>query len=368
MSSSLLPSIILVNKKQDNFDPFHDFFPEALKGLDQYWNFGELLKEVFYFLEDEGEESLLDKFLELRLLWNTLSSNDTELEDFFRNLVFELPELHSKYRDQSGGVYLGKLSESNRVREHLRSLDTDGFSRLIYLVSGRLPSKYEDLQLVLALQRLKGSVWSLGALSSFTDFRFAAFYRRYPTGRKVKVKRYYFGRPRYGDPGIYNGIWVYGNNVFFREEEVDEYYVGPGWEDYFGIIGRPVRYTGEEVYDDSGNLVYGEVRFFPDPCEVWVVSDLTHLEVSEGSNALENLLEGSKRLLSPCAEVYLFPFLRGEERTSVSNSVVLEEVQYFVGVLGPEGVVSKRPDEISPTDVIVDYRLGEYIRIVEEVS
>lgn len=366
--SSLLPSILLVKRGEENFDPFHDFFPEKLKGLDQYWYFGEILKRVVYLLEYRDEESLLDRIIELRLLWNTQATWDDELNEAIRSLVREFPYIRDKYLNPDGSLKLNKLSESERVRYHLSHLDTDGFSKLFALITGREPSTYENLQLILALQRLKGSSRALSFLSSITGFGFNAFYRRYPTGRRVKIRRYYFGTPRYGDPGIYNGVWVYGDNVFYREEETDEYYVGPGWEEYFGLVGRPVIYSGEEVYTGDGTLVYGEVKFFPDPCEVWIVSDVTHLNVYEGSDALDKILDGAKSLLSPCSEVYLFPFIKNDERVLSSDSVEIEEVRYFVAVLreGTSTVVS--PEDVRPDDIIVDPKVSEHSRLSEEVS
>jgi len=371
---SLLPSLILVRKTSENFDPFHDFFPEKLKDHEQYWYFGEILKEVVYNLEDRDGKTLLDRLLELRLWWNTTTSTDPDVDTFFRELLRDYYKGALRYfsipSDGSNPeLNLRHLSESSKVKYLLSELDTDGFSQLLYLLSGREMQSYEDLQAVLALQRLKGTVWSLGVISVLTGYRFGAFYRRYPTGRQVKVKRYQFGRPRYGDAGIYNGMWVYGNNVFFTDVEVDEYYMGPGWEEYFGIIGRPVIYDGQEVYTPTGELVYGEIKFIPDPCEVWIVSDVFHLQVDENLSVLGKIVEGVRKLLSPCSEVYLFPFLLAEEGVSVGrDSVEIEEVSYFVGVLKDEGVVSKAPDEVLETDMITNPKLGEYARIVEEVS
>lgn len=365
---SLLPSILLV-RRDENFDPFHDFFPDKLKEMEQYWYFGEILKDIVYNLEGFEDKTILDRLLELRLYWNTLTSIDPDIDAFFRGLALDYPKGASRYYSTSTSNFLLRhLSESAKVRFFTSELDTDGFSDLLFLLTGVEPKSYEDLQVILSLQRLKGMVWSLGVISALTGYRFGAFYRHYPTGRKVKVKRYQYGKPRYGDPGLYNGMWVYGNNVFYSEVEVDEYYLGPGWEQYFGLIGRPVTYDGQEVYTSTGELVYGEVRFIPDPCEVWVVSDVIHLQVSDDHSVLTKIVEGVKKLLSPCSEVYFFPFLMPEEEpVDLMDSVEIESVSYFVGVRTDEGVVPKSPEEISDEDLIVVNKLGEYARIVEEV-
>jgi hypothetical protein len=226
---SILPSFILVGGEGKDFDPFHDFFPENLKKLPQYWNFGELLKFVFYGLEDRQGRTILDNLIDQRNIWNTLTVGNPEIEDFIRHFSLKEPTYSSRYlvRDENEnvGVSIGPLSESERVRLFLDSLDTDGISDFLRLILGRELNTYEDLQVVLALQRMKGMSLVGELLAAISGYRFNAFYRRYPTGRKTKVKRYRYGIPRYRDPILYNGMWVYGYNVYFEEVEVDEYYL-----------------------------------------------------------------------------------------------------------------------------------------------
>jgi len=370
---SILPSFILVGGEGEDFDPFHDFFPENLKKLPQYWNFGELLKFVFYGLEDRRERTILDNLIEQRNIWNTLTVGNPEIEDFIRYFSLKEPVYSSRYlvRDESGNVRvrMGPLSESERVRLFLDSLDTDGISDFLRLLLGRELNTYEDLQVVLALQRMKGMSLVGELLAAISGYRFNVFYRRYPTGRKTKVKRYRYGIPRYGDPILYNGMWVYGYNVYFEEVEVDEYYLGEGWEKYNGYLGRPVRYDGEEQYTDTGDLVYGEIRFIPEPCEVWITTDVSHLEVDNELRVFEKIIEGFRNLTNSCAKIFFFPFMNFEQRDFLLNDeVVLEEVRYLVGVAGDEGVETKTPEEVTEQDVIVEPKVQEYQRIIEAYS
>jgi hypothetical protein len=370
---SILPSFILVGGEGEDFDPFHDFFPENLKRLPQYWNFGELLKFVFYGLEDRRERTILDNLIEQRNIWNTLTVGNPEIEDFIRYFSLKEPIYSPRYlvRDESGDVRvrMGPLSESERVRLFLDSLDTDGISDFLRLILGRELNTYEDLQVVLALQRMKGMSLVGELLAAISGYRFSAFYRRYPTGRKTKVKRYRYGIPRYGDPILYNGIWVYGYNVYFEEVEVDEYYLGEGWEKYNGYLGRPVRYDGEEQYTDTGDLVYGEIRFIPEPCEVWITTDVSHLEVDSELRVFEEIIEGFRNLTNSCAKIFFFPFINFEQRDFLLNDgVVLEEVRYLVGVAGDSGVEMKTPEEVTEQDIIVEPKVQEYQRITEAYS
>jgi len=370
---SILPSFILVGGEGEDFDPFHDFFPENLKKLPQYWNFGELLKFVFYGLEDRRERTILDNLIEQRNIWNTLTVGNPEIEDFIRYFSLKEPVYSSRYlvRDESGNVRvrMGPLSESERVRLFLDSLDTDGISDFLRLILGRELNTYEDLQVVLALQRMKGMSLVGELLAAISGYRFNVFYRRYPTGRKTKVKRYRYGIPRYGDPILYNGMWVYGYNVYFEEVEVDEYYLGEGWEKYNGYLGRPVRYDGEEQYTDTGDLVYGEIRFIPEPCEVWITTDVSHLEVDNELRVFEKIIEGFRNLTNSCANIFFFPFMNFEQRDFLLNDeVVLEEVRYLVGVAGDGGVETKTPEEVTEQDVIVEPKVQEYQRIIETYS
>jgi len=370
---SILPSFILVGGEGEDFDPFHDFFPENLKKLPQYWNFGELLKFVFYGLEDRRERTILDNLIEQRNIWNTLTVGNPEIEDFIRYFSLKEPVYSSRYlvRDESGNVRvrMGPLSESERVRLFLDSLDTDGISDFLRLILGRELNTYEDLQVVLALQRMKGMSLVGELLAAISGYRFNVFYRRYPTGRKTKVKRYRYGIPRYGDPILYNGMWVYGYNVYFEEVEVDEYYLGEGWEKYNGYLGRPVRYDGEEQYTDTGDLVYGEIRFIPEPCEVWITTDVSHLEVDNELRVFEKIIEGFRNLTDSCANIFFFPFMNFEQRDFLLNDeVVLEEVRYLVGVAGDGGVETKTPEEVTEQDVIVEPKVQEYQRIIETYS
>jgi hypothetical protein len=370
---SILPSFILVGGEGEDFDPFHDFFPENLKRLPQYWNFGELLKFVFYGLEDRRERTILDNLIEQRNIWNTLTVGNPEIEDFIRYFNLKEPIYSSRYlvRDESGNVRvrMGPLSESERVRIFLDSLDTDGISDFLRLILGRELNTYEDLQVVLALQRMKGMSLAGELLAAISGYRFNAFYRRYPTGRKTKVKRYRYGIPRYGDPILYNGMWVYGYNVYFEEVEVDEYYLGEGWERYNGYLGRPVRYDGEEQYTGTGDLVYGEIKFIPEPCEVWITTDISHLEVDSELRVFEKIIEGFRNLANSCAKIFFFPFMNFEERDfSLKDEVVLEEVRYLVGVAGDGGVEMKTPEEVTEQDVVVEPKVQEYQRIAETYS
>lgn len=369
---SILPSFILVGGEGESFDPFHDFFPENLKGLPQYWNFGELLKFVFYGLEDRRGRTILDNLIEQRNLWNTLTVGNPEIEDFLRYFLEKEPIYGSRYLTRGEGgevsVRMGPLSESERVALFLESLDTDGISDFLEMILGRELNTYEDLQVVLALQRLKGMSIVGEILAAVSGYKFNAFYRRYPTGRRVKVKRYQYGIPRYGDPILYNGMWVYGYNVYFGEVEVDEYYLGEGWERYNGYLGRPVRYDGEEQYTSSGELVYGEFRFIPEPCEVWITTDVSHLEVDAELRTFERIVEGFRRLTNSCAKIFFFPFISSEEDFRFRDEVVLEEVTYLVGVVGSGGVEIKTPEEVSEHDVIVIPKAQEYLRERETFS
>jgi len=370
---SILPSFILVGEEGEDFDPFHDFLPENLKRLPQYWNFGELLKFIFYGLEDKRSRTILDNLIEQRNLWNTLIVGNPEIEDFIDYFQRKEPLYSSRYivkgPDGQARVKLGPLSESERVKLFLDSLDTDGITDFLKLILGRELNTYEDLQTVLALQRLKGMSLVGEVLAAVSGRRFNTFYRRYPTGRKTKVKRYKYGIPRYGDPILYNGMWVYGYNVYFEEVEVDEYYLGEGWEKFNGFLGRPVRYDGEEVYTDSGELVYGEVRFIPGPCEIWITSDVSHIEVDQELRVFDSIVEGFKKLVNPCAKVFFFPFISHEDRDfSIRDEVVLEEVTYLVGVIGESGVEIKSPNDISDQDVVVQPKVQELSREVEVYS
>jgi hypothetical protein len=309
---SILPSFILVGGEGEDFDPFHDFFPENLKKLPQYWNFGELLNASRYQVGD----------------------GDGNFE-----------------------VRMGPLSESERVRIFLDSLDTDGISDFLKLILGRELNTYEDLQIVLALQRMKGMSLVGEILAAISGYKFNAFYRRYPTGRKTKVKRY-----RYG-------MWVYGYNVYFEEVEVDEYYLGEGWEKYSGYLGRPVRYDGEELYTGTGDLVYGEIRFIPGPCEVWITTDVSHLEVDSDLKVFEEIIHGFRNLTNSCAKIFFFPFMNfDQDDFRLRDEVALEEVRYLVGVAGGGGVEVKTPEEVTEQDVIVDPRVQEYQRVKETYS
>jgi hypothetical protein len=371
---SILPSFILVGGEGEDFDPFHDFFPENLKKLPQYWNFGELLKFVFYGLEDRRERTILDNLIEQRNIWNTLTVGNPEIEDFIRYFRQKEPIYSSRYlvRDESGDVRvkMGPLSESERVRIFLDSLDTDGISDFLRLILGRELNTYEDLQVVLALQRMKGMSLVGELLAAISGYRFNAFYRRYPTGRKTKVKRYRYGIPRYGDPILYNGMWVYGYNVYFEEVEVDEYYLGEGWEKYNGYLGRPVRYDGEEQYTGTGDLVYGEIRFIPELCEVWITTDVSHIEVDSELKVFEKIIEGFRNLTNSCAKIFFFPFMNFEQKDfRLKDEVALEEVRYLVGVtLEDGGVEIKTPEEVTEQDVVVEPKVQEYQRIAETYS
>jgi hypothetical protein len=370
---SILPSFILVGGEGEDFDPFHDFFPENLKKLPQYWNFGELLKFVFYGLEDRRERTILDNLIEQRNIWNTLTVGNPEIEDFIRYFRQKEPIYSSRYlvRDESGDVRvkMGPLSESERVRIFLDSLDTDGISDFLRLILGRELNTYEDLQVVLALQRMKGMSLVGELLAAISGYRFNAFYRRYPTGRKTKVKRYRYGIPRYGDPILYNGMWVYGYNVYFEEVEVDEYYLGEGWEKYNGYLGRPVRYDGEEQYTGTGDLVYGEIRFIPELCEVWITTDVSHIEVDSELKVFEKIIEGFRNLTNSCAKIFFFPFMNFEQKDfRLKDEVALEEVRYLVGVTVDGGVEIKTPEEVTEQDVVVEPKVQEYQRIAETYS
>jgi hypothetical protein len=373
---SILPSFILVGGEGEDFDPFHDFFPDNLKKLPQYWNFGELLKFVFYGLEDRRERTILDNLIEQRNIWNTLTMSNPEIEDFLRYFSLKEPIYSSRYLvgDEGGNatvstVRMGPLSESERVKLFLDSLDTDGISDFLRLILGRELNTYEDLQVVLALQRMKGMSLVGELLAAISGYKFNAFYRRYPTGRKTRVKRYRYGIPRYEDPILYNGMWVYVYNDYFEEVEVDEYYLGEGWEKYNGYLGRPVRYDGEEQYTGTGDLVYGEIRFIPEPCEVWITTDVSHLEVDSELKVFEEIVSGFRNLTNSCAKIFFFPFVNFEEKDfSLREEVVLEEVSYLVGVLGESGVIVKIPEEVTDQDVIVSPRVQEYQRTVEAYS
>jgi hypothetical protein len=314
---SILPSFILVGGEGEDFDPFHDFFPESLKKLPQYWNFGELLKLVFYGLEDRRERTILDNLIEQRNIWNTLTVGNPEIEDFIRYFSLKEPTYSSRYlvRDENGNVMvrIGPLSESERVRLFLDSLDTDGISDFLRLILGRELNTYEDLQVVLALQRMKGMSLIGELLAAISGYRFNVFYRRYPTGRRTRVKRY-----RYGVPG---------GNAYPEEVEVDEYYLGEGWEKYKGYLAKPVRYDGEEQYTGTGDLVYGEIRFIPGPCEVWITTDVSHLEVDSELRIFEEIIEGFRNLTNSCTKIFFFPLINLEEGDfCLEDEVVLEEV------------------------------------------
>jgi hypothetical protein len=207
-------------------------------------------------------------------------------------------------------------------------------------------------------------------LAAISGYRFNAFYRRYPTGRKTKVKRYRYGIPRYGDPILYNGMWVYGYNVYFEEVEVDEYYLGEGWEKYNGYLGRPVRYDGEEQYTGTGDLVYGEIRFIPELCEVWITTDVSHIEVDSELKVFEKIIEGFRNLTNSCAKIFFFPFMNFEQKDfRLKDEVALEEVRYLVGVtLEDGGVEIKTPEEVTEQDVVVEPKVQEYQRIAETYS
>jgi len=313
---SILPSFILVGGEAEDFDPFHDFFPENLKKLPQYWNFGELLKFVLYGLEDRRGRTILDNLIEQRNIWNTLTVGNPEIEDFIGYFSLKEPTYSSRYlaRDESGNVrmMMGPLSESERVKLFLDSLDTDGISDFLRLILGKELNTYEDLQAVLALQRMKGMSMVGELLAAISGYRFNAFYRRYPTGRKTKTKRY-----RYDIPG---------GNAYLEEVEVDEYYLGEGWERYEGYLAKPVRYDGMDKYTDTGELIYGEVRFIPGPCEVWITTDITHLEVDSDLKVFENIIEGFRNLTSSCAKIFFFPFIIPEQGGFIiEDEVELEE-------------------------------------------
>jgi hypothetical protein len=367
---SILPSFILVGGEGDSFDPFHDFFPENLKRLPQYWNFGELLKFVFYGLEDRHNKTILDKLMEQRNIWNTIIVGNQEIEDFVNLFSQKEPIYGSRYltRDEEGEVRLrtGPLSESERVDLFLESLDTDKISGFLRIILGRELTSYEDLQLVLALQRLKGMSVVGEILATISGYKFNAFYRRYPTGRKTKVKRFLYRLPNDGNHYPYGGMWVYDYYGYFEEVEVDEYYLGEGWEKYSGYLGNPVRYDGREQYAGSGELIYGEIRFIPEPCEVWLTADVSHLEVDQELAVFENIVEGFRNLTSSCAKILFFPFMNFEEKDfSLDNEVVLEEVSYLVEVAGEGGSVIKTPEELTDRDTIINPKFQEYRRTVE---
>jgi hypothetical protein len=313
---SILPSFILVGGEGKDFDPFHDFFPENLKKLPQYWNFGELLKFVFYGLEDRQGRTILDNLIDQRNIWNTLTVGNPEIEDFIRHFSLKEPTYSSRYlvRDENGnvGVSIGPLSESERVRLFLDSLDTDGISDFLRLILGRELNTYEDLQVVLALQRMKGMSLVGELLAAISGYRFNVFYRRYPTGRKTKVKRYRHG--------------MTGNDAYLEEVEVDEYYFGEGWEKYKEYLAKPARYDGVEQYTGTGDLVYGEIRFIPGPCEVWITTDVTHLEVDSELRVFEKIIEGFRNLTNSCAKIFFFPLINLEQNDFIlEDEVVLEE-------------------------------------------
>lgn len=363
----LIPSFIAINKVGDDFDPFHDYFPERLKEKDQYWYFGEILKDVIYLLEDEDGRTFIEKLVELRLFWNYLTTNDQEIIDFVNSLDIAGRKYSVKYLRDDGRMWFPGVSEGEKVENLLSDLDTDGFSKIVKDITGRELRTFEDLQYIETLQRLKGTGWSIGSLSMLTDQRLSMYWRRYPTGRKTKIKRYKFGVPKYGDPILYNGVWVYGKNVYMEEVEVDEYYLGEGWESYYGIIGRVVKYDGEEVYTGSGELVYGEVKFYPDPCEVWIVADISNLTIGPELRELELIVENSKNLLSPCTKVTFFPVSFQESGPNqVRDEVVLEEVRYYSVVLKEDGSrILKNPDELAEGDLVVQNKVEEYDRKTE---
>ncbi len=371
MNKHLIPSFISLSSENGDFNPFHDYFPERLKEEEQYWYFGELLKDTIYLVEDGEGRTFIEKLIELRMIWKYLVVYDQEeeIKVFLDGLRRQGRKYYAKYETQDGGISFPGVSEGEKVPNLLIDIDTDGFSQLIKSIQGRDLRTFEDLQFVQALQRLKGTGWSVGSLSMLTDKKVSVFWRRFPTGRRVKVRRYQFGVPRYGDPITYSGVWVYGENVYLAEVEQDEYYVGEGWEKYYGIIGKAVRYDGSEVYTDSGDLVYGEVRFYPDPCEVWVVYDASQIAISADQKELDAVVDGIRKVLSPCSKVTLFPLLSSEEEGAANDEVEVEEVRYYVAVIGENGeTVLISPDELSGGEMVVESKVGEYDRRREVIS